>query len=143
MFQQAIQTSEQQTYVRKLLGFHFRIEYKTGSSNKVADALSRVHADQFFDSINSQAELFSIISKLIVDILTTLHEDNLSLPDLLLLHKKFAAGKLSSAFSVREGLLLYNHRYYVSPHSKLKSMLLKEFHDSPMAGHASVKRTLV
>ena len=109
MFQQVIQILEQQAYVRKLLGFHFRIEYKLGSSNKVADALSRVHADQFFDSINSQAKLFSIISKPTVDILTTLHEDNLSLLDLLLLHNKFAAGELSSAFSVREGLLLYNH----------------------------------
>ncbi|KAL9450635.1 hypothetical protein AB3S75_012375 [Citrus x aurantiifolia] len=143
LFHQVIQTPEQQAYVRKLLGFHFRIEYKPGSSNKVADALSRVHPDQFSDSINSQAELFSIISKPTVDILTTLHEDNSSLPDLLLLHNKFATGELSSAFSVREGLLLYNHRYYVSPHSKLKSTLLKEFHDSPMAGHAGVKRTLV
>ena len=98
LFQQVIQTPEQQAYVRKLLGFHFRIEYKTRSSNKVTDALSRVHADQFSDFINSQAELFSIISKPTIDILTTLHEENSSLPDLLLLHNKFAVGELSSAF---------------------------------------------
>lgn len=30
-------------YVRKLLGYNFRIEYKMRSINKVADALSRVH----------------------------------------------------------------------------------------------------
>ncbi|VFQ91342.1 unnamed protein product [Cuscuta campestris] len=41
LLQQVVQTPDQQYYVRKLLGFRFRIEYKTGASNKVADALSR------------------------------------------------------------------------------------------------------
>ena len=37
-----IQTLEQQFYVRELLGYQFRIEYKQGTSNKVAYALSRL-----------------------------------------------------------------------------------------------------
>ena len=36
-----IQTPEQHLYVRKLMGYKFSIEYKTGASNKAADALSR------------------------------------------------------------------------------------------------------
>jgi hypothetical protein len=43
LLHQVIQTPDQKVYVRKLLGFQFRIEYKPGNSNKVADALlSRV-----------------------------------------------------------------------------------------------------
>ena len=41
LLQQVIQTPEQQVCVRKLLGYQFRIEYKQGTSNKVAYALSR------------------------------------------------------------------------------------------------------
>lgn len=41
LLQQVIQTPDQQFYARKLMGYKFRIEYKTGASNKAADALSR------------------------------------------------------------------------------------------------------
>ena len=41
LLQQIIQTPEQQLYVRKLMGYKFSIEYKTGASNKAANALSR------------------------------------------------------------------------------------------------------
>ncbi|RVX18944.1 Retrovirus-related Pol polyprotein from transposon 297 [Vitis vinifera] len=36
----------QQIYIRKLLGYHFRIEYKPGRANQAADALSRVHEEE-------------------------------------------------------------------------------------------------
>lgn len=40
---QVIQTSEQQFYLAKLLGYSYDIVYKPRAQNKVADALSRVH----------------------------------------------------------------------------------------------------
>lgn len=41
MLEQRITTQNQQNWLAKLLGYDFEIIYKTGSSNKVADALSR------------------------------------------------------------------------------------------------------
>lgn len=41
---QVIQTPEQQTYLSKLLGYDYTIKYKLGSTNVVADALSRLPA---------------------------------------------------------------------------------------------------
>ncbi|MCH99118.1 putative retroelement, partial [Trifolium medium] len=38
---QVIQTPEQQHYISKLLGYHYEIQYRPGSTNVVADALSR------------------------------------------------------------------------------------------------------
>lgn len=39
---QVIQTPEQQHYMAKLLGFDYKIQYKLGAQNIVADALSRI-----------------------------------------------------------------------------------------------------
>ncbi|XP_042016185.1 uncharacterized protein LOC121764193 [Salvia splendens] len=36
-----VQTPDQQLYVRKLMGYKFKIEYKKGTANRAADALSR------------------------------------------------------------------------------------------------------
>ena len=41
LMSQVIQTPEQHYYLSKLLGFDYTIQYKVGSSNAVADALSR------------------------------------------------------------------------------------------------------
>ncbi|GJW97926.1 ty3-gypsy retrotransposon protein [Tanacetum coccineum] len=45
LMQQVIQTPIQQKYVRKLMGFDFKVEYKPGISNQAADALSRMYED--------------------------------------------------------------------------------------------------
>ena len=37
---QVVQTPDQHHYLRKLLGFSFTVEYKSGSTNSAADALS-------------------------------------------------------------------------------------------------------
>lgn len=42
LISQVIQTLEQQTYLSKLLGYDYTIKYKLGSTNVVADALSRL-----------------------------------------------------------------------------------------------------
>ena len=52
-------------------------------------------------------------------------------------------GSLSSDYSLHDGLLFFKHRYYISPNSSLKALLLHEFHATPFASHGGVKRTLV
>ncbi|XP_042035243.1 uncharacterized protein LOC121781586 [Salvia splendens] len=46
LLQQVVQTPDQQLYVRKLMGYKFTIEYKKGSLNRAADALSRREESQ-------------------------------------------------------------------------------------------------
>lgn len=50
---QVIQTSEQQFYLSRLMGYDYTIKYRTGKTNTIADALSRVPDD-------SQSSLFIV-----------------------------------------------------------------------------------
>ncbi|KAH9667504.1 hypothetical protein KPL70_021062 [Citrus sinensis] len=143
LFQQVIHTPEQQFYIRKLMGYQFRIDYKAGTFNKAADALSRIHRDNVTEEPKPTTLCLSFVSQPSSELLTNLHKENCSLPDMKQLHQRYAAGSLSSAFSVQEGFLIFRHRYYLSPNSSLKVVLLKEFHETPMAGHAGIKKTLV
>lgn len=48
LMSQAIQTSKQQIYLVKLLGYDYTIQYKAGSSNIIAAALSQIPTTQLF-----------------------------------------------------------------------------------------------
>lgn len=45
LLEQRLSTSPQVHWISKLLGFDFSVEYRSGMTNKVADALSRCHED--------------------------------------------------------------------------------------------------
>lgn len=81
LLSQVIQTPDQQFYVRRLMGFKFSIEYKSGASNKVADALSQP------DSNTTGAELLAQFASPVPNIMEIIFFENSSLPDLVKLHK--------------------------------------------------------
>ncbi|VFQ92985.1 unnamed protein product [Cuscuta campestris] len=87
LVQQVIQTPDQQFYVRKLLGFCFRIEYKTGASNKVADALSRMHEEDV------SMMIFLAMSTPVLQLLEAIRQGNTTEPDLRRLHEEHARGE--------------------------------------------------
>lgn len=134
---QVIQTPEQQKFLHKLLGYQFSIEYKAGTSNAAADALSRQSEDH-------QSTLCLAISTGSFEFLDELKLENTTCPDLRLLHDQFQQGTLDSLlYSVRDGLLYYRHKLLISKFSNLKSQLLSEFHLSRIGGHAGAERTFL
>ncbi|GJW83607.1 ty3-gypsy retrotransposon protein [Tanacetum coccineum] len=138
LMQQVIQTPLQQKYVRKLMGFDFEIEYKPGVANQAADALSRV-----CEETDQVTATFLSLSQPLVGFMGDLRGENETLADLLELHRKLDQGEVLSGFRRENGLLLYNNRYYLGQESKLKTLLLEEFHATPSAGHGGIKKTLV
>ncbi|KAH9775894.1 hypothetical protein KPL71_006537 [Citrus sinensis] len=143
LLQQVVQTPDQQVYIRKLLGYHFRIEYKSGCTNLAADALSRIHDEAGEVTPTVTASCFPLLSHSSFELLATLTIDNSTLLEMIDLHQQFAAGSLSRDYSLHNGVFFYRNRYYMSPSSSLKAVLLAEFHSTTLAGHVGIKRTLV
>lgn len=135
LLSQIIQTPDQQFYVRKLMGFKFSIEYKSGASNKVVDALSRRGDD------STVAELLALITGPTPDILDLLRTETSTLPDLVALHTSVTQRKGPPHVSASDGLLFFKTRIYLSHSSAARLLILQECHSSKLAGHRGEKRT--
>lgn len=127
-------TPAQQKWLTKLLGYDYAIEYKKGSSNKVADALSRKFENGEICSVTyvSCAWMEDLLAELKTDPWIT---------DFIFKVSQPSFGK--NNFTVRDGLVYYKqHQLVISPTSRWKALLLAEFHDSPIAGHAGYLKTV-
>lgn len=136
--QQVIQTPVQQQYVRKLLGFDFVIEYKTGNSNKATDALSRMYEEE--EMLESA---FLALSTPIPSLLEEVRHECSTKIELMAIVQQLQAGTEVSNYSVRDGILFFKNHYCIAAESSLKEKLLHEFYSIPSAGHCGNKRILV
>nr|GEW25152.1 hypothetical protein [Tanacetum cinerariifolium] len=96
-----------------------------------------------------QKELFAILEadykwrhQPIVGLLGNLKSENETLEEFWALHQQLDTGSNPDGFQREERLLIFCSRYYVGTKSKLKALLLREFHDTPSAGHESVKKMI-
>ncbi|GJY56256.1 ty3-gypsy retrotransposon protein [Tanacetum coccineum] len=135
LMQQVIQIPIQQKYVRKLMGFDFKVEYKSRILNQVADALSSMCEDE--ETVSAS---FMAFSQPVVGIIADLKKENASLKEMRNLLHQFDMGAASIGVRREKGLIIFQDRYYVGKETKLKKLLLEEFHDTPCAGHGGVKK---
>ncbi|KAH9720957.1 Endonuclease [Citrus sinensis] len=113
-----------------LAEFDYRLEYKPGKANVVADALSR--KSELVTLSMSQPK-----SDLVMGIKEGLQQDSL-VEDLL---GKVLEGK-TRRFWQEEGILLTKgDRLFVPRWGNLRREVIKECHDSKWAGHPGVERT--
>ena len=139
---QVIQTPAQQAYLRKSLGFQFTIDYKLGSTNTVADALSRIHDGVKNEEFKQNATVFTSLSQPTFDFFSQLLKENEEATDLCHIHQQLQDGKCLPRYTIANGFLKFKGRLYLNATSDLKPMLLHEFYKSQIAGQEGVKCTL-
>ena len=133
LISQVIQTPEQQVYLSKLLGYDFTIHYKTGKSNVVADALSRIDT-------TGQCLALSVPTFVFLDDLRKQLSAN---PEYQTLLTKFTQDPASFPhYKLYQNLLFFKNRIWIVKELPFKDRLLEEFHNSPLSGHMGVDKTL-
>jgi hypothetical protein len=131
---QIIQTPEQQFYLVKILGYSYEILYKPGAQNRVADALSRIHENP------SQCLVITVPHW---DFIQHLRKSFTEDPGLIDLIQKIEASPSSyPGFRIIQGLLYFRDKLYIPADSPIKTLLLQEFHSSPIGGHIGIQKTL-
>ncbi|CAM8905618.1 unnamed protein product [Rhodiola kirilowii] len=129
---QTIHTPDQQHWLAKLLGFDFEVIYRPGKQNEPADALSRMTCNTMQG-----------VTRPVLGILRALRQFYQSNPTAAKLFTDILAQPTSHPkFSVRDGLILYNNKLWVPEESALRDLILHEFHDGVVGGHAGIHRTL-
>nr|GEX23422.1 hypothetical protein [Tanacetum cinerariifolium] len=86
---------------------------------------------------------FMHLSQPLTALLSDLKAKNSTLADLVTIHSQLDTGTAAVGFRRQEGMVIFQDSYYVGAESKLKPLLLREFHDTPSSGHGGVKKMMV
>ena len=110
----------------KLLEFNFKIQYKKGSENKVADALSRLLPKCF--------ALSAVTLVWAEDLLLSYQQDPVSkkLLEQLLLQQPDP----NAEYTIHAGIIRYKGKILVGNNADLKTKLIQALHSSPIRGQS-------
>ncbi|GKC32479.1 ty3-gypsy retrotransposon protein [Tanacetum coccineum] len=111
---------------------------KTGATNLVAHALSRV-----YDEADDVITVFMALSQPLVSLVDDLRKENETLDELKVIHQKLEHKEVLDGFWREHEMILFRDSYFIGAESKLKELLLSEFHNTSMDGHSGVKKMLV
>ena len=127
---QTLSTEWQKKAMAKLAGLQFRLQYKKGTENRVADALSRVgHA----------FECSAISGAVPVWLQEVLNSYTNDLATQQLLAELAVVSPNSSGFSLKNGLVYKNSQLWVGANTALKTKIIAAFHSSAVGGHSGVQ----
>ncbi|CAN6166876.1 unnamed protein product [Urochloa humidicola] len=131
--QQRLHTTWQQKVFTKLLGLQYKIIYKQGVENRVADALSRKSSHDsvcFSVSVSSPKWLHDVVEGYWSDAFSSSVVTRLSIDANAVPH-----------FTLKDGLLRYKNRVWIGHNPLLQQKLLLACHSSPVGGHSGVPVT--
>jgi hypothetical protein len=132
LLDQRLSTILQHRWVSKLIGFDFRVEYKPGSSNTVADALSRRDTGGDVQLVAVSAPFFTVFDDLRVE--------TEEVESLRQLKEEVTAGRKGEAWKIVDGLITVGGKAYVAADSPCPPTILAAAHG--MGHEGTEKRSI-
>jgi transposase InsO family protein len=130
--EQRLNTVWQQKVFTKLLGLNYRIVYKKGSENTVADALSRRDTEDLHLALSSSSPQW--LSEVVAS-----YTDSPQAQELL---SKLATHPVGfSHYSLQNGVVRYKDRIWLGHSEQLQQQALHALHSSPVGGHSGIPVT--
>lgn len=111
LLDQRLSTIPQHTWVSKLFGYTFQVEFRLGKQNAVADALSRRDEDI------PTAQVLALSSPAFT-IFDDLKDESTSLEDLVIKRHEIEEGTAGVSWTVTDGLVLHCGRVFVPDSSR-------------------------
>jgi len=133
LLDQRLATIPQHTWVSKLFGYSFQVEYKPGKLNAAADALSR--RDEQGPCTSTCA-----ISRPEFELFDDFRQESLSLPEVVSKRQEIMAGTAGKEWSVVDNFVLHQGKIFVPDSSTFWPQLLEHAHG---VGHEGVQKSLV
>jgi hypothetical protein len=127
---QRLTTIPQHTWVTKLFGYDFEVEYRQGKHNVVADALSR-RGEELLENHAISGPSFAALH--------TLRDELRNHPKAMILRNQIAAGTTPVGWTDVDGLLLFKGRVFLPDESSLWPQVLEQAHTM---GHEGSEKTL-
>ena len=134
LLEQRLSTSPQVHWISKLLGFDFSVEFRSGMTNKVADALSR-RDDNGPEEVSQLHALQSSTS----GILSRIRQEIKTNERLGELRDRIIRGEESELWEAKDGLIFRKGVVYLDSNSELMREVMIGFHNF---GHEGVQKTM-
>lgn len=128
--EQRLHTHWQQKVFTKLLGLQYKVVYKKGAENRVADALSR---KSFHES--SCAAMSACSPQWLIEVQEGYSKDEEALE---LIRKLTIDRNVVPHYDLQHGILRYKGRIWIGTNSNLDSKILSACHSSVVGGHSGI-----
>jgi hypothetical protein len=119
----------------KLLEFDFVIEYKKGSENSVADALSRKHTEAEMDSCQA---ISTVVPTWLTEVIASYEQDKKCMQ---LLQELTLKEDYHPNYRFTSGIIRYKNRIVIGENTDLKEKIFQTFHSSALGGHSGNRVT--
>ncbi|XP_062203827.1 uncharacterized protein LOC133906051 [Phragmites australis] len=132
--EQRLSTPWQHKALTKMLGLQYKIVYKKGAENKVADALSRV------SQLSNTAEVatLSVAHPIWLEEVVSGYRDDEAASKLL---AELAITGQAGHYTLKGGLIRYKNRIWIANNPKLQSKIMQALHTSAIGGHSGFEVT--
>lgn len=130
---QRLSTPWQHKALTKLMGLNYKILYKKGADNKVADALSRILPSTSYD-----LSAVSVIRPLWLQEIQSSYQHD---PQSAKLLAELSIVSSQGFYTIQDGLIKVKNRIWVGAATQIQQKILTSLHSSAIGGHSGYEVT--